>query len=146
MKFSDFNNIVDKYKMEKPILFGLENDKIVSVYEIEQFEDKNKIEFPDKYKELLKKYGGGYFGYANVYSLDVESDFYVLKHNEFPIDKYLKIADNGCGDYYIFCVEEGRCLESLYFYEHDTGGISKTEYADIFEYLVNVGLKIYVKP
>lgn len=145
MNFSDFITIVDKCKREKPILFGLENDKIVNIYEIDKFEDENKIKLPEKYKYFLQRYGGGYFGYVNVYLLDAESDFYVLNHNELPIDKYLKIADNGCGDYYMFCVEEGRCLESLYFYEHDTGDISKTEYADIFEYLVSVGFKYGVK-
>ena len=40
MNFSDFITIVDKCKRKKPILFGLENDKIVNIYEIDKFEDE----------------------------------------------------------------------------------------------------------
>ena len=47
-------------------------------------------------------YGGGYFGYANIYSLDIDSNFYLLKHNNLPFEKFIRIADNGCGDHYLF--------------------------------------------
>ena len=59
MNFLDFNTIVDKCKREKSILFGLENDKIVNIYEIDKFEDENKIKLPEKYKHFLQRYGGG---------------------------------------------------------------------------------------
>ncbi len=77
-----------------------EHDEILSTDEIEKFEEKIHIEFPEKYKQFLSEYGGGYFGYANVYSLDEGSDFYILHNNDVPVDKYLRIADNDCGDYH----------------------------------------------
>lgn len=46
------------------------------------------------------------------------------------------IADNGCGDYYLLHVKDKKCLEKLYFYEHDTETVCNTEYADVLEYLV----------
>lgn len=52
------------------------------------------------------------------------------------------IADNGCGDYYLLHIGDKKCLEQLYFYEHDTETVCNTEYADVLEYFVKEGLKI----
>ena len=65
-----------------------------------QFEEFSGICLPEDYKKLLLKYGGGYFGFANLYSLDKKSQFYIVKNNTFPLGDYLNIGDNGCGDYY----------------------------------------------
>lgn len=141
MDFGTFNTIVEERRAKKPILFGLEPDKVLSVEEIGRFENTVHIILPDKYKEVVASYGGGYFGYANIYSLDENSDFYLLKHNNLPFENYIKIADNGCGDYYVLCIENGKCLEPLFFYDHESGKAIPTEYEDVFEYLVKVGLK-----
>ena len=141
MNFDNFNTVVEEYRAKKPILFGLEHDKILSAEEIEQFEKTAQITLPEKYKEFIKSYGGGYFGYANIYSLDSDSDFYLLKHNNLPFKNYIRIADNGCGDYYLFSIENGKCLDSLLLSDHETGRIVWTEYGDIFEYLIEIGLK-----
>lgn len=141
MDFYTFNAIVEECMAKKPILFGLEHDKDLSAEEIGRFENTVHIILPDKYKEFIASYGGGYFGYVNIYSLDEDSDFYLLDHNDLPFDKYVRIADNGCGDYYVLCIENGKCLEPLFFYDHESGSVIQTEYMDIFEYLVKVGLK-----
>ncbi|MDE5599263.1 MAG: SMI1/KNR4 family protein, partial [Lachnospiraceae bacterium] len=80
MEYDVFSKLVNDCKEREPILFGLEHDEILSTVEIEKFEEKIHIELPEKYKKFLADYGGGYFGYANVYSLDEGSDFYLL-HN-----------------------------------------------------------------
>lgn len=70
MEYELFEKIVTDYKRRKPILFGLEHDEICSAEQIEDFENMLQIEFSEKYKQFLMNFGGGYFGYANVYSLD----------------------------------------------------------------------------
>ena len=142
MEYGVFSKLVNDCKERELILFGLEHDEILSIDEIEEFEEKIHIELPEKYKKFLSEYGGGYFGYANVYSLDEGSDFYLLHNNDVPVDKYLRIADNGCGDYYLLLVEDKKCSEQLYFFEHDETAVCATEYADILEYLVKEGLGI----
>ena len=142
MEYDVFSKLVNDCKEREPILFGLEHDEILSAVEIEKFEEKIHIELPEKYKKFLAEYGGGYFGYANVYSLDEGSDFYLLHNNDVPVDKYLRIADNGCGDYYLLLVEDKKCSEQLYFFEHDEAAVCAAEYADILEYLVKEGLGI----
>lgn len=141
MDFGIFNTIVEECRAKKPILFGLEPDKVLNVEEIGCFEKTVHIILPDKYKEFIASYGGGYFGYANICSLDADSDFYLLKHNNLPFDQYVRIADNGCGDYYVLCIKNGKCLEPLFFYDHEAGKAIPAEYEDVFEYLVKVGLK-----
>lgn len=141
MNFDDFNTVVEECRANNPILFGLEHDKTLSAEEIEQFEKMVRITLPEKYKKFIMSYGGGYFGYANIYSMDSDSDFYLLKHNDVPFENYIRIADNGCGDYYLFGIENGKCLESLFLTDHDTGKIVCTQYEDIFHYLIEVGLK-----
>lgn len=35
---------------------------------------------------------------------DIDSDFYLLKHNISPFENYIRIADNGCNDYYFMVI------------------------------------------
>ena len=141
MEYEMFERIVGEYKSRNPILFGLEHDDVCSAEQIEDFEKMLRLKFPRKYKQFPKDFGGGFFGYVNVYSLDKKSNFCLLAHNDIPIGGYLRIADNGCGDYYLLKIDNKNCLDQLYFYEHDTKAICDTQYADILEYLVKVGLK-----
>ncbi|MBQ1991487.1 MAG: SMI1/KNR4 family protein [Clostridia bacterium] len=141
MEYELFAEIVNDYKCKNPILFGLEPDRIPRVEEVEEFEKILSVELSLKYKKFLLSFGGGYFGFANIYSLDKESDFYLLNYNDIPVEKYLRISDNGCGDYYMLQIDNQKCLEQLFFYDHETNSISITEYSDIFEYLAYVGLK-----
>lgn len=142
MEFITFSEIVNKTKIESPTLFGLEHDAIPSVDDISKFEEQNNIQLTEKYKQFLLKYGGGFFGYTYVYSLDKDSNFYLLNYNDIPLRNILRIADNGCGDYYALKIVETKCQDTIVFYEHDIGFLCDTKFSDIFEYLVNVGLKL----
>lgn len=141
MDFHTFENIVAKAKVEKPVLFGLEHDTIPDRKEVLQFQKQYKIQLPEKYAQFLLKYGGGYFGYANIYSLDKNSRFYLGDHNKKALAKLLFVADNECGDYYAFRIENGKCREAVVLYAHDEQRIYDTEFSDIFEYLIKTGLK-----
>lgn len=141
MEFITFNEIVNKTKIEAPILFSLEHDVIPSEEDILKFEEQHNIQLTEKYKQFLLKYGGGFFGYANLYSLDEDSSFYLLNYNDIPLTNILCVADNGCGDYYALKIVETKCQDAILFCEHDTGLLCDTKFFDIFEYLVSVGLK-----
>lgn len=141
MEFFTFNEIVNKTKIEAPILFGLEHDVVPSKEDILKFEGQHNIQLTEKYKQFLLKYGGGFFGYANLYSLDKGSSFYLLHYNDIPLTNILRIADNGCGDYYVLKIVERKCQDAILFFEHDTRLLRSTKFSDIFEYLVSAGLK-----
>lgn len=141
MDYKLFKDIVEEVKKKKPVLFALESDEKPSQADIDAFEKENGITLPKKYKDFILDFGGGYFGFANIYSIDKHSDFYLLKHNNVPFDNYIRIADNGCGDYWLFRIENGKCNENVFFIEHEAGTAVQTEYRDIFEYLSAIGLK-----
>lgn len=141
MDFNTFQCMVDTIQKKKAILFALEHDSIPDIDEIKEFEREYKIQLPEKYVQFLTAYGGGYFGYTIAYSLDKNSSFFVFNHNVLPLGKYLYIADNECGDYYAFEIRNGKCCEALVFYEHESGKVYDTDFPDILEYLIKVGLK-----
>lgn len=141
MEIHTFQHIVEKTKAECPLLFALDHDRIPYLDEILAFQKQYEIQLPEKYIYFLLHYGGGYFGYANIYSFDQNSDFYLLNHNEKVLDQFLYIADNGCGDSYAFPIQQGKCEETVVFYQHDNHKIYLTEFSDILEYLVKIGLK-----
>lgn len=141
MEFDTFQSIVEKAKVEQPLLFELEHDNIPQIEEISDFQKQYQIQLPKKYIQFLLNYGGGYFGYANIYSFDQNSDFFLPAHNKRELERFLCIADNGCGDDYAFLIEDGQCRDEVVFYDHDDRKAYHTEFSDILEYLVKEGLK-----
>ncbi len=146
MEFEEFRKRVETKKRTDPHLFCLENDTIAGLEQIAAFEETHRIRLPEKYKLFLSTYGGGYFGYANIYSLDPKGVFPVTNENrfQFPLTpgKCLYVSDNGCGDLYGFRIDpKGRCSERLFYRDHEDGAIYETEYTDTFEYLVAVGIE-----
>ncbi len=140
MEFTDFENIVKREKAEHPILFDLEHDRIPQRNEVMDLQRQHQIQLPEKYIQFLLRYGGGYFGYANLYSLDPDSDFFLFRQNQEPLGQFLCIADNGCGDMYALPIEEGRCQDTVVLLAHDEEKIYETGFSDVLEYLVQVGL------
>jgi len=141
MKISKFNEIVNSVKTNNSLLFELEHDTIPSEKDIVEFEKQYNVLLTEKYKQVLLKYGGGFFGYANIYSLDKKSHFYILNNNPFPLSDILYIADNECGDYYFLKIVDGICQDNIFFYNHEIDNVSNTKFSDIFEYLAEVGLR-----
>lgn len=141
VEYEVFKCIVDSCKCRNTLLFSLGQDVVCSTEQIKAVERILQIELPEKYLKFLQDFGGGYFGYANVYSLDPRSQFYLLAHNVVPIEEYIRIADNGCGDYYLLKVKNKKCFDQVFFFEHDTATICDTDYVDILDYLVRVGLR-----
>ena len=90
MTYDDFIEIVSNTKKNKPVLFGLESDKVASSEEISQYEETNGIILPDEYKRFVTEFGGGYFGFTTIY---------LLRNQNSVSSNYLAISDNGCGDY-----------------------------------------------
>lgn len=141
MTHNEFIGIVEQVKKSKPILFELEKDRIISENDIVCFEAANGVVFPNEYKQFILEFGGGYFGFVNIYSLDVDSSFYLLANQNTVPNGYLAISDNGCGDYYVLKNNAGIIDRRVFFFEHESWQIVETNYEDIYEYLVVEGLR-----
>ena len=90
MEYDLFRNNVQQVKAKKPILFALETDTPPSIDKIEDFEKIYRMVLPEKYKLFIIEFGGGYFGYANIYSLDNSSNYFIMKHKSFVPNGYLR--------------------------------------------------------
>ena len=140
MNFETFWEAVEKAKTEKPLLFELQHDNIPTMKDVSAFQEQYQIILPDKYIQVLLNFGGGYFGYANIYSFDKDSYFFIFNHNPVRVTDLLFIADNGCGDYYAFRMEGNKCSEEIVFYDHESKTVQDTDFSDVLEYLVKMGL------
>lgn len=146
MDYTHFKEIVDEVKRKNPHLFELEHDQILSMTEIDIIEKKMNIRLPQDYRRFISEFGGGFFGYAIVYSLDENSCFYMfqdapLVQKGYLPKEYLPVFDNGCGDIYVLKIYERQCLDEVYFFNHERMSVAKTKFTNILEYLVEVGLK-----
>lgn len=142
MEYQVFKEVVEQAKEKKPKLFALDHDRAAEERDISSFEAEHSIVLSESHKAILKEHGGGFFGFANLYSLDESSDFYILDHLKYAPAGYIPISDNGCGDLYVQKIEENVCMEQLLLYEHDSREAVATKYNDIFEYLVEKGLRM----
>ena len=77
--------------VSKPQLFDLEADCTVDDRQISIIENEYGIVFPDSYKNLIKNYGGGYFGFIAFYSFDQNSPFDLSKNVSVKLIKELML-------------------------------------------------------
>ena len=140
MDFETFQGIVKRTAGKRPFLFELKHDSVPTVEDVIALQKQHQIVLPEKFIQFLLRFGGGYFGYANIYSLDQSSQFFLFRHNPPTVKDLLFIADNGCGDYYAVWVEDGKCGERIVFYDHEEGAVQDTNFSDVLEYLMKIGL------
>ena len=140
MDFKTFKEAIKKAKTAEPLLFELAHVNIPTVEEVIAFQKQYQITLPEKYIQFLLNFGGGYFGYANIYSLDKNSSFFIFHHNPAIVKELLFMADNGCGDYYAFRIEGGKCRDEIVFYDHEYNTVQDTDFSDVLEYLIKTGL------
>lgn len=144
MNFEQFIDRLNQLRTKKPVWFGLEAEPNGTDSEIEEVEKHFSIILPKEYKEFVKSFGGGYFAFTNIFSVNEESDWSVISQNiEIGLISsyaFLAVSDNQAGDYYGFQVIERKCESEVYVFDHDAHQIKKTEYRNLYDYLMEVGL------
>lgn len=134
------------------IEFHTEKAKTLSVFEVLQPDsavDKEVVErvekeldcsLPRKYVDFCLVFGGGYFGFTVILSMDTTGDWYIIdKIQEFNYclpSGFVPFSDDQSGGFYCFKVEKKVALDSI-FYIDSSGSISKTGYIDFLDYLIN---------
>lgn len=146
MNYNDFYLIVNEIKKNKPIWFGLESDPKATDLEIKEVEILLSVKLPDEYKKFIKNFGGGYFAFSNIFSVNKESEWYIVNQNKniglFDTLGFLAISDNEVGDYYGFKIENRVCGSSIHFYDHEINFLEITEYKNLYEFIIKVGLTL----
>lgn len=146
MDMLEFKKIVDIKKQLNPFWFDNPSDLEAQDYQVAKAESQLGVLLPKKYKEYVNTFGGGYFAFANIFSVTGDSECYICKRNEearnYLPKNYVAISDDEAGGMYGYVVREGVCGDEIFYWNHDDGSISKTAYDDLFEYLVEVGLSV----
>lgn len=144
MNYSEFSVTIKAVRAKKPHLFELERDLPLSDRQLDEAEEQLGLSLPHDYRRFLSEFGAGYFGFAVVYSPEAASEFFMFRKGRGVPAEYIPVSDNGCGDLYLFRVEDSICSEELYFLDHETGEISPTKYGNIPDYLLRVGLGLNI--
>lgn len=143
MDFNDFKSLVVERVREHPVWFGLPSDKFANTDAVNAAEKELCVKFPVEYVEFLKNYGGGYFALGIVFSLDCESEFYILNKNACESvlrSGYLIFSENGVGDYYGFPVVSGECRSEVFFYDHEDASWGTAGSGNLFDFLARFAL------
>lgn len=143
MDFITFKKLVEKTRKEHPAWFGIESDACPTDNDLIEAERKLNTTLHSDYKRFILEYGGGYFAFSNVYSLEVGSDWNIVDINykyAGICDKYVLISENGAGDFYGFKVVEGVCEPKIYFYDHERETWQESPYHNLFDYLEKTAL------
>lgn len=143
MDFEAFKKLVEKTKSEHPVWFGMEPDGRPTERLFLEAEEKLGVKLPCDYKKFIFEYGGGYFAFSNVYSLEVGSDWNLVGINcKYDVirNDYVLISDNGSGDFYGFKVVAGVCDPEIYFYDHEVNSWGEMLHENLFDFLEKAAL------
>lgn len=143
MLLDDFKKIIDQKKKENPFWFEDTPDNLATDNNIQIIEDDLEALLPDSYKGFIKEYGGGYFGFTNIFSADQNGDWYIVDKNinaQFYLPQnFIAISDDETGGLYGYVVVDGKCKEEVYYWDGHEDTLSKA-YDNVFDYLVKVGV------
>lgn len=143
MDKKEFEKIIQCAKIKNPLIFSLEADCKPKIDQIEKIEKYYNIIFPKSYKDFLLQYGGGYFAFTVVYSMDWQSPFYIINNvnKEFVnANKFLPIIDFETGDLAGFRVHNETCEDSILIYNHEEKVISDLK-LDFYSALAKYGFR-----
>ena len=143
MTFLQLFSEIEKAKATNPRLFMLDADEPASDRQIAQAEHTLGVLLPECYKQFVKAFGGGYFGLSLVYSLDEIGDFCLLRCNTAESVArygYVAVIDFENGDMAGFRVENDRCSEQLWHYDHESGQLEELPYENLFAFLAENAL------
>lgn len=144
MNSERFAQLVEETRKRNPVWFELESDPPAETDLIEAAESHMGVQFPAEYRFFLRNYGGGYFGFSNVFSVQPGSEWNVETRNsrlEAGVVDFLAISDPGTGDYYGFRLADGASTPNVYVFDHDGRTLERTLFSDLFDYLAAVALR-----
>ena len=146
--FDTFKSEFDRLKVECKLVRNRKQDRPASRVELREAERQLRCKLGAKYAAFLLEYGGGNVGSENIYSVQPGSRWNIvdmhkdrnrirslLSRNTVDKNKdrgparfllnrgYLAFSENGCGDYYVFRIENGQAQEKVLWWDHETDTI-----------------------
>jgi len=70
---------------------------------------------PKSFIEFQMKFGGGTFGFTEIFSVCEKSDFYVLSNRNIIEKGFFPVSDDQCGGIYCFKKNNERFEDKIYY-------------------------------
>lgn len=139
MTLEYFRELHLNYKKEKPKLFLLvEPDPPATDEQISIVERELRLKLSSSYRAFLREFGGGVFGFTNVFSVNPKGEYYLPRQKEeassYLSKDLLPFSDDFAGGLYVFKIDEDNVLEPVYYWNSD-GGLVETVFTDVFEFV-----------
>lgn len=140
MNIEQFKAIHAHYIIEKPKIFALaEPDRLATAEDIAKVESEIGVSLPISYREFLLNFGGGAIGFLILFSTDIASENFLVKKRLESLrclpPELLAFSDDFAGGYYVFKIGGGSGEDSIFHWNMD-GGLQKTSFNDLFEFVV----------
>lgn len=139
LPFSEFKEIDAAMRAERPKVFQLtQPDTTATEASLTEVEEKLRLQLPMDYREFLKVYGGGDFGFINIFSADPMSEWYLPERQNaasaFLPESLLAFSDDFSGGYYVLQIREGLAADQVFYWNQD-GGLMLTEFGNVLAFI-----------
>lgn len=112
--------------------------------DLSRVEDQLRTRLPEKYKEFMKRFGGGQFLFVDLLPAisqdDRIDDLLTVNQGEYAMPNFVAIAPVGTGDYWGFVSLQGLCEQGVSFYSWEDGSI-ESQFSDFLEFAALQGLR-----
>lgn len=143
MDINEFAQIVRSEKEAHPFWFEGDSDPLATDEQIEKVEKELGLELPKEYIEFVKRYGGGCFAFTNVFSVQPNSEWYIVDRNKGIelSENFLAVSDDEAGGYYGFLIKSGICKPKVFYWDHETQEVLKNpQFEDLLSFIIETGL------
>lgn len=140
MTFDEFKVFDFAHREANPVPFSLAtSDAKASVEQIKVVEAAVQVQLPAMYRSFLSQFGGGDFGYVNIFSADPNGKWYLpdklrVARRYIPAD-LLAFSDDFAGGYYVLTIKDGAAAEQVCYWNRD-GGTTETEFSSVIDFVV----------
>ncbi|MCS7471307.1 SMI1/KNR4 family protein, partial [Stieleria sp. ICT_E10.1] len=145
---ADLDSLLEAFRAKHAFMFEgghVISDGPISYERLAEIEQTTGIALPHQYKRHLNRVGSGDIGFSSVYTPELSLEYSLWREYEYMPQnrgRFLPFADNGCGDYYGFCIVDGICSDPVCWADHECDyDISEPEYPDFNTFLAEVALK-----
>ena len=116
MKIKEFMNFLENEIETKPNLFLFrDNEPKATIEDINNIEKILLGKLPESFIEFQMKFGGGTFGFAEIFSVCENSNFYVLNNENILEKDFFPVSDDQCGGVYCFKKNNGKFEDRIYY-------------------------------
>lgn len=112
-------------------------DPLATDSDIDKVVDAIGFDLPKLYRDFLIEFGGGSFGFVDIYSVYEFGTHYILKildlERIFIKNGILPVSDDYCGG--VYCIKLREINDEYIYYSDEEGNLIKTNFYNIYKFV-----------